>query len=276
MYNDDMVISIDQTGRFEQIWLLEAVLECSEYELADRLSQKAAVISVVGGGGKTTCIKAMASECHQKELKAVITTTTHMQMPHDQFLLDAEDMDAFFKKMEEAGQVWLGKRLDPNAQDPNMVRNKSRALSFEFVRKVCRSGGFPVFIEADGAKRLPCKVPADHEPVIVPETTIVLNVYGMDTLGKTFEETVFRYEKACAILGKKPADTVTEDDLIRLAMSSEGGMKGVVGQMDYQVVLNKADTVQQVESAAYIAKHLIESGASRVHITSGLKELMRP
>ena len=36
-----------------------------------------------------------------------------------------------------------------------------------------------VLIEADGSKRLPCKVPADHEPVLLPESDIVVAVLGL-------------------------------------------------------------------------------------------------
>ena len=35
-----------------------------------------------------------------------------------------------------------------------------------------------VLVEADGSKRLPCKVPADHEPVLLPESDIVVAVLG--------------------------------------------------------------------------------------------------
>ena len=46
------------------------------------------------------------------------------------------------------------------------------------------AGKIPVLIEADGAKRRPLKVPAEHEPVIPEMTTHVLSVYGLDSIGK--------------------------------------------------------------------------------------------
>ena len=45
-----------------------------------------------------------------------------------------------------------------------------------------------MLIEADGAKCLPLKVPAEHEPVILPETTHVLSLYGMDAVGGVMEK----------------------------------------------------------------------------------------
>lgn len=269
-----MIITVDSKGEKSYHWLLEAVLGCPEDELKKSIDTRAPIISLVGGGGKTTCVKAMASECCQKGINVVVATTTHMQMPHDEFLLDTEDMEAFSDLMEREGQVWLGKRLDPLLQDPNMVKNKSRSLGIEFVRRVCAESGFPVFIEADGARCLPCKVPADHEPVIVPETTHVLNVYGMDVLGKAFAESVFRPELASAITGKSLCDPVEKKDILCLALDACGGRKGVLADMHYQVILNKADTALQVEEALDIAHGMVEAGISCVHVTSDLKELM--
>ena len=37
-----------------------------------------------------------------------------------------------------------------------------------------------ILIEADGARMMPCKVPAAYEPVILPETDTVLGVLGLD------------------------------------------------------------------------------------------------
>ena len=53
---------------------------------------------------------------------------------------------------------------------------KMKAVSEVFFKEICELG-VPVIVEADGARRMPCKVPAAHEPVIVPRTTTVCSVY---------------------------------------------------------------------------------------------------
>ena len=52
-----------------------------------------------------------------------------------------------------------------------------------------------VLIEADGSKCLPCKVPADHEPVLLPESDIVVAVLGLSALGRSLKECCFRLKK---------------------------------------------------------------------------------
>ena len=269
-----MIYMFDTKGKHQADSLLAAVLGCPEDELSGRTGKQAPVISIVGGGGKTTCLMTMAGEYRERGIPSVVATTTHMQMPFDEFLLDTEDMTAFEEKMAKEGQVWLGRRIDPQYRNPQILRDKSRSLSVGFVRQVSAESGCPVLIEADGAKRLPCKVPADHEPVIIPETTVVVNVYGLDTLGRPFEETVFRPELACSLLCASPSDPVTEEDLTRLALMPQAGLKDVGGDMDYVVVFNKADTKDLKERGFKMAQILVKKGVKRVLVTAGLNELV--
>ena len=58
-------------------------------------------------------------------------------------------------------------------------------------------------IEADGARRLPCKVPESWEPVIYQKSTRVLAVYGLDAVGKSFREACFRPGLAAENFGEE-------------------------------------------------------------------------
>ena len=52
-----------------------------------------------------------------------------------------------------------------------------------------------VLVEADGAKGRPLKYPAAHEPVIPPCSGCTVVVAGLDALGRTIAEAVFRSEQ---------------------------------------------------------------------------------
>ena len=97
-----------------------------------------------------------------------------------------------------------------------------------------------VLLEADGAKRMPCKVPAAHEPVLLPESDIVLAVAGLSALGRPLREVCFRLEQACALLGTAPETLLTPELLAKLLASEQGGRK-LVGDRRFSVVLNQAD-----------------------------------
>ena len=47
------------------------------------LAEKGHVVSLVGGGGKTTLLYAMASHCAQKGWRVLVSTTTHILRPEN-------------------------------------------------------------------------------------------------------------------------------------------------------------------------------------------------
>lgn len=219
---------------------------------------KRPVVSVVGAGGKTTTIKKAAEEYRQKGIPVIVTTTTHMMAEDRPCFLLTSSLEEVKETLKREGMAWLGR--------PNEA-GKMRAPSPEFLHQII-SLGCPVLIEADGARRLPLKVPADHEPVILSETTHVVNVYGLDALGKTFEKICFRADIALKLLEKKETDLVTEKDIVRLAFNNLAGQKGITSSMSYQVVLNKADTPKREEAALTICRLSEEIGKMKLTVTA--------
>ena len=45
------------------------------------LAEKGHIVSLVGGGGKTTLLYAMADHCARKGWQVLVTTTTHIRQP---------------------------------------------------------------------------------------------------------------------------------------------------------------------------------------------------
>lgn len=205
------------------------------------------VISVVGAGGKTTIIRKLAEEYKKAGVPVIVTTTTHMRREDTPWLLLEPSMEKFHGILAGEGMVWVG------LPDKN---GKMKAPSDEFLHRVLELG-YPVLIEADGARMLPLKVPAEHEPVIIPETTHVVNVYGLDAIGKPFEEVCFRPELAAFALGKQVTDNVSVEDIIKLALDDKCGKKCSAVSMKYHVVLNKADD-EELEQKAQILCGLAE------------------
>lgn len=156
--------------------------------------------------------------------------------------------------------MWFGEQDD----NPEKVRGVSEALLDE-VRKY---GPDLFLIEADGARRLPCKVPESWEPVIYQKSTRVLAVYGLDAVGKTFREACFRPGLAAEILEKKITDPISAVDIARLALESRGGKKNVKETMRYQVILNKADTTRRRQFAQEICRELEKRGFADVTVTA--------
>ena len=175
--------------------------------------------------------------------------------------------------------------------DRNLVKELLEALEEdeqkEFLEEVSRE---PVLLllESDGAKHFPVKAPAEHEPVICEKTGIVLNVYGMRAIGKKIKDVCFRIGEVEKILGKTGEDILRPEDIMTLAVSRSAGRKCVTDEMEYQVILNQADTEEEKQTAMQLAedigkklseKYISEKNTkdtefsgqiSKVHVTSDL------
>ena len=234
-----------------------------EYDsLFDALELKAdhrEIISLTGGGGKTTVIRRLQKECMERRIFHGVSTTTHMQYEKNESFLGSPSLESFLKIYKKTGTVWMG---EPVSQ------LKMKGFPNVFYEQIVKTGAW-LLLEADGARYLPVKVPAVHEPVILPETTMVCNVYGLDAPGRTIEEICFRSQLAAQILGKKETDLLEERDLVFLAASMQGGKKQVEDR-EYHVILNKADTQERRKSARKIGHALKKLGIKHVHMTADL------
>ena len=202
---------------------------CERMSLSEALSVNTSVISVVGAGGKTTLLHRLEDECVRKKQHVIITTTTKIMHENKPYFLEDTSIGKIKDTLGKFGRVWIG---------------------------------------ADGAKRLPLKVPAEHEPVIPSQTGHVVSVYGLDAIGRTLESTCFRWERAAQILEKGGEEFVTAKDIAILASSHKAGRKGCPPYAQYTVVLNKADSASKREAALEVCRELNVRGVENIVVTS--------
>lgn len=229
------------------------------------------VISAVGAGGKTSTIRKLAEEYALAGEKAIVLTTTHMReettpwscvIAREEWKKKDEILDKAKELLNQYGQVWLGTKAD---------KGKMSSVPPGILKEL-EGWKLPLLIEADGARMLPLKVPGEREPVILPRTTHVLSVYGMNALGQQLRAVCFRSERAAEFLNKSETDLVTEADLVRLACQECGGRKGCPEQAEYIVVFHQADTKARQQSAERMARKLKKKGIQKILITSYLDE----
>lgn len=204
------------------------------------LAEKEHVISLVGGGGKTTLMYNLAAHCARKGWRVLAATTTHiMQPPGGVWAQTDAELFRLWKcgSYAVAGTAAHGGKLTapPQAQ-------LERWMALADI----------VLIEADGAKRMPCKAPAAHEPVLLPQCDIVLAVAGVSALGESLEKGCFRAELAQQIL-RVPGNAVLTPTLLAKLLVSESGGKKAVGERSFYAVLNQVDTEEQAVLARQTA-----------------------
>lgn len=157
-------------------------------------------------------------------------------------------------------QIWLG-----IPTDEGKIKTPSEEMwEAAFARRI------PVLIEADGAKRKPCKAPAEHEPVIRPETTAVIGVLGMDAIGGKISEVCHRPELVADLLGTDEQHRLTGMDFVQIAVNERGLHKAVDKRARYIIVFQKTNKETQNRTACEMAHRLNELGYQDVFF--GIKE----
>ncbi len=173
--------------------------------------KKREVISLVGGGGKTTLMFALgqALPLHRKGI--VLTTTTKIWEPaaSPHFTLFLSDQFLEMKKwVEENGDkvpcLLIAQR--------RLESGKLQGILPQWIEEFESLKGIStIVIEADGAAGRSLKAPREGEPVVPQNTSLLVPVVGIDVLGCPLEERyVFRSEIAARLLNLSIGSEVTE------------------------------------------------------------------
>ncbi|MCI8560901.1 MAG: putative selenium-dependent hydroxylase accessory protein YqeC [Dorea sp.] len=222
-------------------------------ELVQICGEQHKVISIVGAGGKTGLMYELARQCSKRGQRVLVSTTTHIAEPENHLAVEEEEV---LRLWEEGTYAVTGKK----ASGKKLSMPSDRQLD-TLIKKADI-----VFLEADGSKGLPCKVPAEHEPVIFPKTSLVIGVMGMSCLGKRMSECCFRIEEAQSFFGVRP-DTVLSEELAVSILSSASGTRKNVKEREFAVVLNQCDTEEIKRKAERIAAGLKKAGIKKVVLT---------
>ena len=217
-------------------------------------AEKISTIAVVGGGGKTSLIFRLMESFVSIGKKVIVTTTTHMAYEPERPFVEDGDIDGVRKDLQRYHYT-VAASLD-------RATEKIGCLSEEKLEEL-RGLADVLLIEADGAKRLPLKVPGEREPVIPEFAEMVIGVVGVDALGEPIQKTCHRPEKVADFLGKGMEEAVTEDDIVKIAVSAEA-LRKCVDERAYRVLLNKADIPGKAEAAESIAENLEMRGVRAV------------
>ena len=228
------------------------------HELLGLPEREKHVVSLCGGGGKTTLMCALAHETKTR-MPTALFTTTHIMPPSDADVV----LSVPFSE-DESRAAWREGRIAASGTFLSEER-KFGAPGEKAMRFLCREAE-AVIIEADGARRLPVKFPAAREPVIRPETTHTVVVAGLSALGKNPAEIVHRYALAKEAVDLS-GDALKEKPMAELLWAG-------YGHFDPIFFLNQADTPELMERGEQICAMLRALGARRA-VTGSLHALTK-
>lgn len=166
---------------------------------ADALCIRPGVTAIIGGGGKTTLMERLAQELSARA-RVIVCTTTHILPEKTMPCLVLPSARAISGALAQSACVCVGSVAENGKFGPP-------ELSFD---ELCKLADY-VIAEADGAKRLPLKAHAAHEPVVPPEANQTILVAGLSGFGKPARESVHRAQIFADALGTEQDAPVTAE-----------------------------------------------------------------
>ncbi len=210
--------------------------------------------AIVGAGGKSTILYHLAEQLSSQGSNVLVTTTTRIFNP-------------VFEGRDNV-DLWVGTPESVVPSENCLIKvagikeeeghKKLVGYTSEQVMLIASSNRFDnILIEADGAKRKPIKAPADNEPVIPENVSLVIGVIGLDALGRELNEpNVHRVKEFLEVTGLTEGELISEKVCASLICSSQGLFKNAPSNAAKLLVFNKADTSVRIDQGRKTASLL--------------------
>lgn len=197
------------------------------YEL---LNVPRGMTAIIGSGGKTTLMYALA-----RELPGIVIvgTTTKIYRPLHLPVFTGENLAEISAALRANKAVCVGSIADHGKLGAPLC-------PMESLREFCDF----LIVEADGSRGLPLKAHLPHEPVIPPGCGKTILIAGLSGLGRPISEAAHRPERFAELCGKAVCAPVTPEDIAAVILA-----EGVPDT----VILNQADTEDHAAAARRIA-----------------------
>jgi molybdenum cofactor cytidylyltransferase len=210
-------------------------------------------LALVGAGGKSSALFWLAKELVKSHQTVILTTTTHLGARQ----VNAGDVHLVIKKAQDIPLeadfptgIVVATGLQADARRFAGLAGDSLTALYDLANRQ----QLPLLIEADGARLLPLKAPAEHEPVIPAFISTVIVCAGMEGLGKPFTgEWVHRPEQFARLSALGVGELITPEALSRVLMHPLGGLKNIPPEARRILLLTQADSDDKQAQAHAIA-----------------------
>lgn len=177
--------------------------------LCDLLQIAPGVTALIGGGGKTTLLRALAEELSQRA-RVIVATSTKMLVPDWCPVVLEASAASVTATLEQSPCVCVG------SLHAETGKLDAPCLGFSELARLAKY----VLVEADGSRGLPLKAHEGHEPVIPACASRTVCVVGADGIGDVISQVCHR-PKVFAQLAGVPAQGAATPEAISAVLASE-------------------------------------------------------
>ena len=184
------------------------------------------ITALIGGGGKTSTMYALADNLRTKGSVIVCTSTHILKPPQYPYRMRIEHPLL-------CGEIY----------STGVLQGEKLSMPEQSFAELKRLADF-VLVEADGSRQLPLKAHAAHEPVIPEEADRVLVLIGIDGLSRPIREVAHRPELYANIC-RTDTDALVTPQMIVEVVRTYPRCDGIV--------INKADDDARIAQAEALA-----------------------
>jgi probable selenium-dependent hydroxylase accessory protein YqeC len=223
------------------------------------------VVSLVGAGGKTTFMYCLAKELLLVGKKVVTTTTTKILEPSSEetpcLLVHSNE-----EKLRQLALQHLDHYRHITLARERIESKKLKGISLGLVSLLWKAREIDmVIIEADGAAGRPAKAPREWEPVIPADTTLVVGLLGVDSVGRELnEENLFQAERISKLTGIRMGEKMTCEGMAILMLHPQGIFKGTPHSSRRVAIINKVDVPEGMIWGRAIGKEILRKGPTQI------------
>ncbi len=227
-------------------------------------------VYLMGGGGKTSLMFALARALVGEGRTVITTTSTKIRSPEHaesaRVMIEpdiAALVDGLRREIAAFRHVTVAaRRLETEAKLGGFTAGELDALAVAGIADC-------LLVEADGAAGRSLKAHAEHEPVLSAHAELVIAVVGVDCLGLPMtDEFVHRAALFRERLGRPPGAAITADDVAAILFHREGYLARIANGPAVLVFLSKAASGQAVRDARGLVSALRER--DREHRIAGI------
>lgn len=272
-------------------------------------ARRGLVVALVGAGGKTSLLFALAREIAGRwgAGRVAVTTTTRILEPSPADLPPLHRPQAvlglsgprpvpYLHLASSSREARVALTLERPPDDPRLLvigaglegaggreggsRRKVVGLPAEWVDELSRTvPGLALLVEADGSAGRPLKAPAAHEPVVPASTDLVIAVAGVDAVGLPLDaDHVHRPEEVARLTGLDVGERIRAEDVATVLQGSDWrrlpvqrGLSPADSGPPMAYALNRVDTPSAVGIAREVVSHLYACEPTSIVLTCCLR-----
>ncbi len=212
-------------------------------------------VYIIGGGGKTTLMYALARSLKKQNSSVITTTSTKIFKPEE------DDTDAVMVDLDITA---IARKIGLIEKKPFLVTvaqgvtaDARKLIGFEANELDSLHDSHLadyLLVEADGSAGRSIKGHADYEPVVSKLAELVIVVIGIDCLGKPVnDQYVHRPEIFSELTGTEPESPVTVENVATILFHKQGYLKSVGRNSRIAVCLSKVKTDENRKAAGELA-----------------------